>query len=128
MWGGITHELGQRFLSPTVNLFLVPEDYIKFIYNLKFYIKESDMIEDQIESLKRGYPVGKLNDIKLFFVHYKNFDSAKNKWYERCSRINWNNIYFIMTQRDGCTEKEIKQFEKIQVIIKSFLCHNLVLT
>ena len=30
-WGVLLHELGERFNSPTVNLFFGAEDYIKFL-------------------------------------------------------------------------------------------------
>ena len=35
--GVISHELGQRFNSPTVNLFMNHEDYIKFLTKLTHY-------------------------------------------------------------------------------------------
>lgn len=70
------------------------------------------MVESRAETLKRGYPVGSLDDIRLYFMHYQNFELARNKWYERCKRIQWNNLFFIMVQRDGCTERELKLFDE----------------
>ncbi len=37
--GVILHELGERFNSPTVNLFFKAEDYLKFLENLDYYLK-----------------------------------------------------------------------------------------
>ena len=37
----ILHELGERFNSPTVNLFFKAEDYLKFLENLDYYLKHA---------------------------------------------------------------------------------------
>ena len=98
--GGILyHQLGLKFLSPTINLFFTPEDFNYFCLYLKDYIDGNlvKSIDDDIE-----YPVGllapkkgcKVNKIlKVHFMHYESFDEAKAKWNERKSRINWDNIY-----------------------------------
>jgi len=108
--GVITHELGRRFDSPTVNMYFEPSDYLKFIENLEYYIKECELTEDKGRSISRGYPVGRLNDLILYFVHYDDFESAKKKWNARCKRIHWENLYFVLTQRDGCTEEQVYEF------------------
>jgi uncharacterized protein (DUF1919 family) len=111
--GVILHELGLRFDSPTINLFMYPKDYIKFVYSLKKYISCTDMVEDQEETSKCGYPVGILDDIHIYFMHYPDFKIAKEKWYERCARIHWDNLYFIFAERDGCTLEEVKKFDAL---------------
>lgn len=35
--GVICHELGLRFLSPTINLWMTPSDFIKYCANLRHY-------------------------------------------------------------------------------------------
>lgn len=105
--GVIYHELGEQFRSPTVNLFFShPEEYIEFCSNLEYYLtcefveKESDM-----------YPVGLLDGkIEINFVHYKDYQIAVKKWKERSRRINFDNMYMILVQRDGCTDKDISKF------------------
>lgn len=111
--GVITHELGQRFDSPTVNLYFEPSDYLKFLKNFRHYIEDGILIENKQKSVERGYPVGILEDITLYFVHYESFEQAKEKWIERCKRIHWDNIYFLMTQRDGCSDKQVKEFDEL---------------
>lgn len=110
--GGVMyHDFNLEFKTPTVNLSMNAEDYIKFIKNLEGYIN-SDIIE-----LKNGgfsYPVGILGgDITLHFMHYKTFEDAVNKWNERKKRINWDNMFFMMTDRDGCTEDMVREFEQL---------------
>ena len=111
--GVILHELSLRFDTPTINLFLYPKDYIKFVYNLKKYISCTDMVEDPEETIKCGYPVGILDDIHIYFMHYTDFTIAKEKWYERCARIHWNNLYYMFTERDGCTLEEVRKFDAL---------------
>lgn len=111
--GVITHELGLRFDSPTVNLFFLPEDYLKFIGDLRHYIEECTLVQDTDKSLEKKYPVGRLEDILIHFVHYHSFDEAKYKWEQRCSRIHWNNLYFIMVERDGCSKEQVKRFDEM---------------
>ena len=41
VWGVILHELGERFNSPTVNLFFGAEDYIKFLEKLDYYLSQT---------------------------------------------------------------------------------------
>lgn len=37
---------------------------------------------DEKNSEKYGYPVGKLEDIHVYFTHYETFEQAKQKWIE----------------------------------------------
>lgn len=107
--GVILHELGERFNSPTVNLFFAAEDYVKFLEKLDFYL-EQPLIE--IES-NRGYPVAKLNDITIYFMHYSSFDEAKRTWEKRVKRINKDNMYVIMVQQARCTENLLEKFDNL---------------
>lgn len=104
--GVISHELGQRFNSPTVNLFMSSEDYIKFLTRLPYYIT---VPLKEIQSDKE-YPVGVLNDIILYFMHYSSFEEASEKWHMRVKRLNMDNLYVILVEQQGCTENIVKSF------------------
>lgn len=116
----ILHDLGLRFNSPTVNLFLYPKDFIKFVKNLKHYINlELEFIKkENIE-----YPVGKLDDIEIYFMHYETERKAKLKWEERKRRINYENIFIIMTDRDGCTYEDLVEFDNLEYENKIVFTH-----
>jgi uncharacterized protein (DUF1919 family) len=108
--GVICHDLGQRFLSPTVNLYFDAKDYINFLENIHYYLNcELEFLEQR----EVTYPVGRLDDIKIYFFHYKNNEDAKEKWNERKKRLNFNNLFIIMTDRDGCTKELIKRFDRL---------------
>lgn len=106
----ITHDLGKRFLTPTVNLFIYTRDFMKFITNLDFYLNQ-EIEQIYLDGIQ--YPVGKLGDIEIHFMHYQDINEAKEKWYERCKRINYDNLFIMMTDNDGCTEETIKQFDTL---------------
>ena len=59
------------------------------------------------------YPVGKLGDIPIHFLHYNNFAEAKVKWDRRKIRINFGSLYFILVERDGCTLEDIEKFDNL---------------
>ena len=113
--GVIYHKLGLRFLSPTINLWFKPNDFLKFIENLEYYLKTEILIESRSSNL--GYPVGILGEgdrkIYLYFQHYNSFDEAKRKWNSRKKRVNLENLFIIMTDRDGADEEDLKEFDQL---------------
>lgn len=117
----ISHDLGERFLTPTVNLFLSTEDFVKFVENLDYYLG-LEVVEKT--NKKVSYPVGLLGDLELHFVHYHDIEEAKKKWHERSQRINYNNLYIMMTENDGCTEKTMYRFEQLPYENKVFFTKN----
>lgn len=98
--GGILyHQLGLRFLTPTINLFFTQEDFNYLCLNFKEYI-DSELTEYKDDNI--SYPIGLLspkglNPIKVFFLHYDNFKESKEKWDDRKARINWDNILVVST-------------------------------
>ncbi|MBR5223558.1 MAG: DUF1919 domain-containing protein [Clostridia bacterium] len=110
MGGIICHDLGIKFNSPTVNLKILPSDFIKFAENLEEYIGK-DIVE--VEDKSVSYPVGMLGDVKLWFVHYKTFEQAVNAWNRRKERINWENIRVMLTVREECSDEILARFEKL---------------
>lgn len=109
----ILHDLGLRFNSPFVNLWIRPKDYIKMLKDLKGYM-ESDLVFVSEEGI--SYPIGLLKDIKIYFQHYSSQEEAYKKWNERKNRINYHNLFVVFTDRDGCTIEDIKEFDNIESI------------
>ena len=127
-WGGTVYQsYGLKYNTPTVGMFFLAEDYIKFVYNIKEYLsyelefiepKESKHTGKSIESLT--YPIGKLKDIELHFMHYKTNEEAKEKWERRCKRINWDKMLFKFSNQNLCNKEHIEQFLKLPV--KNKIC------
>lgn len=106
----ILHDLGLRFNSPFVNLWMKPNDYIKLLQKLEYYLScEMTFTEESNIS----YPIGVLDDIKIYFQHYKTPEEAKQKWFERAERIDMNNLFIMFTDRDGCTYQNLSDFNSL---------------
>ena len=52
----MSHELGLRFNSPTVNLWFTPKEFIKFLSQLEHYLYDCKIEMDEKNSEKYGYP------------------------------------------------------------------------
>lgn len=96
----IYRSCGVKYNTPTVGLWFQFDDFYKFVNNLEYYL--SFELTECFDSDHR-YPVGILNDIKINFMHYPDFETAKQKWKKRVKRINMDNIIIFNTDRDGCT-------------------------
>lgn len=118
-FGGIiyrNHHL--PYLTPTVGLFIMPKDYIKFIYDMKKYLSieleevrlENSNYSEYLKSLDYKGTIGKLDDIEIMFLHYKDFNEAKEKWIKRAKRINYNKIIYKFNDQNGCTIEDLKAF------------------
>lgn len=107
--GVMTHDLGLQFRSPTVNLYIRPKEYVRFLGNLQHYLYEARFVAGQ----GADYPVGILDDIRVDFVHYQSFDEAVAKWNSRLERIDLDNAFYVMTERDGCTHDDLVAFDKL---------------
>ena len=125
--GFIYHDLGLKFLSPTINLRIKPKEFIEFVCNLDFYLKQ-ELVKDN--NSDKDFPVGILNGdenhipITINFDHYSNFTEDKKKWIERSKRINYDNIYIMMEFYDGIHKEElIDLFKKIPYEHKMILTH-----
>ena len=120
----LSHALGIRFNSPTVNLFFEPSEYIKFLQRLDYYLSQ-EIDVDTILSEKMGYPVGICGDIRIHFMHYKSIAEASKKWRQRCQRVNMDNLFVIMVDRDGCSDDLRRKFDALPYENKAFLsCKN----
>lgn len=107
--GVMTHDLGLQFRSPTVNLFIRPKEYVRFLDNLQHYLHEAQFVPGE----GADYPVGILDDIRVDFVHYQSFDEAVAKWNSRLDRIDLDNAFYVMTERDGCTHDDLVAFDEL---------------
>ena len=100
--GCLYNQLGLKFLTPTINLFFSPSDFVELCLHLKEYAN-GELIE--CPNSDKQYPVGLLYPspsstapiITINFMHYKTFEEAKSKWEDRFQRIVWDNIYVIST-------------------------------
>ena len=115
----ILHDLGLKFNSPFVNLYLEPRDFIRYLLNFEHY-RQAEL---SFISTDAPYPVGKLEDLTIHFMHYHSEQEANEKWQLRTSRMNLDNLFIMMTDRDGVTEKDIQLFDQLPFKNKVIFTH-----
>lgn len=117
-WGSFVYQkYGLEYKTPTAGLFILGHDFVKFCADLENYIKKDlefiqwedasyyNQIKDQIP-----YPVAKLGDIEVYFMHYHSEEEAKEKWDRRVKRIDWEHMLFKLSQREECSKEDIEAF------------------
>lgn len=107
--GVLYHDCNAKFLSPTINLYILPAEFFEFVNNYEKYFSELPVITDGV-----NYPVGTLSDdIKINFMHYNDKSEAFEKWESRKKRINRDKIFIICIERDGFDENDYISFKKL---------------
>lgn len=128
-WAGIFYRNNNlEYLSPTLGLFFMAEEYIKFIYNIRDYINqdiefisiEQSKYKSYLKKLNYKSPIGKIKDVEIMFLHYENEDEAREKWNRRKTRINWNNIIYKFSDQNMCTYEHLKRFQEFEA--KNKIC------
>lgn len=97
-WGGcIYHQLGMKFQSPFINLFVENRYFLDFLSNLEYYLQQPLKMERDGDIYTNKTPIGYLGDgeekILLDFIHYPSFEAAKSAWERRIKRLNIDNLF-----------------------------------
>lgn len=110
--GCVCKDLKVRMNSPTRNFYFNADDFIKFCQNIDYYLTlPIEEYNGTYNKNGRQYLMASLGDLKLFLVHYSSVEQAKLEWERRKQRVNKNNIFWVMNDRNYCTEEEIKNFD-----------------
>lgn len=113
------HDMELAFLTPTVNLSMDMDDFVKMAENLRWYM-EQEIVELKEEGQR--YPLGLLDDVRINFVHYESFEEGVRKWEERKKRINWDNLFIVGTERE-CSYETIGRFDRLPYKNKVIFTH-----
>jgi uncharacterized protein (DUF1919 family)/GT2 family glycosyltransferase len=128
--GGMYHKFGLPYNTPTIWTYIYPDDYLKFLENLDWYLKQPltfkketahEMAHLYYEKTKRRYPIGVLGDIEIHFMHYKTEDEATEKWFRRIKRFNRDNLFVLFSDGEEFREEHFTRFEKLPYLHKVFL-------
>lgn len=111
--GVMCHELGVRFNSQFVNLWMYPKHFMQYISNLDYYNSIDEIEFLPHEESGHDYPVGIIDGMKIFFVHYSSDEEALEKWNSRKKRINKDNVFVMMSEQNKCTIEDLEQFDKL---------------
>ena len=130
--GRVMQDLGIEYNSPTLGLWMMPDDFPKFCANIQHYANteiylakysKNELGNYKMTHAKHPYPVGLLDEkLEIHFLHYHSIDEAISKWKRRASRINFKKIFMIASEQNGCTEDDIKAFDAIPHKNKIIFC------
>ena len=112
--GCVCKDLKVRMNSPTRNFYFNADDYIKFCKNLDYYLQ---MAPEEYRGNYNGdgsqYLMASLGDLKMFLVHYDSVAQCREEWERRVKRVNKDNLFFLMNDRNYCTDQELQEFDEL---------------
>ena len=117
--GCMLHDLRARFNSPFVNLFMTTADYLTFLQDPRRYTA-LPLVEIPSHT---GYPLARWGDLTLHLVHYPSVAAAQAAFDRRIPRINYDNLYVILVERDGCTYEDLAAFDRLPYPHKVVFTH-----
>lgn len=109
--GVVMSEYNMRFHTPTINLFMSAPDFVSFCENAQACL--SAELEDCSAQQNYFYPTALLNGLLLHGVHYSSFRDLQESWNRRRERVNLDNVFIVMTDRDGFTEDLLPRLAKL---------------
>lgn len=120
-WGSFIYQkYGLPYQSPTAGVFILGHDFVKLCENWEKYFKlKLEFIPWESASYhyallqESPYPVARLDDIEIYFMHYHSEAEAEEKWYRRIKRVNPEHMIFKLSQREECSKKDIEDFVKL---------------
>ena len=117
-WGGMVYQkYGLQYRTPTVGLYILGHDFVKLCSDLRSYLAKDLIFIPWKQSSyypqlkdKEPYPVAKLGDIEIYFMHYQSESEATEKWNRRVKRVNPDKLLFKLSQREGCSKEDVQSF------------------
>lgn len=116
----ILKDLNLPYKSPFVNLWMYPNDFLNFLTNIEYYMSQT---LNFVQKPGIKYPVAELDDITIYFQHFSSAQEAREKWNKRLQRINKQNMFIMMTDRDGCTNEMMQKFDNLPYKNKVIFTH-----
>ena len=123
-WGGTIYEsYGMRKSTPTVGMFIMPADFVRFSADLTHYLDEPLEFISPDESKWKGllkgkanwgsYLIGCVGDVELHMLHYHDEAIARRKWESRLRRVNRDRLIFKLNDQNGATEEDLLAFDAL---------------
>lgn len=82
--GLLYHDINKPFTSPTINIVIREEDFIKLCEKPEHYLATEPVFE---KTSPQGYPIANLDGILIYGVHYPDFETFKKQWIRRSNRF-----------------------------------------
>lgn len=125
-WAGLVYQsYGIPYKTPTVGLYFMAEDYIKFVSALREYLetrlefiaprdsKYNELLK--LDNMARQHPIGLLGDVEIMFLHYASEAEAEEKWKRRTRKINWDRTLVKFNDQNLCSGENIARFDSLDI-------------
>ena len=130
--GFLYHDFKQKFLSPTINLQIEADSFLRMCNNLEEYMKKTLIEYDSPDNMKlfaewhtHPFPIGYLGDVKIFFQHYRSFEEAKIAWEKRSHRMielmKSGALVNVIMIRNNFGIEEYKEFQELPFSNKIYI-------
>lgn len=121
-WGGTIYEsYGMRKDTPTVGMFIMPSDFVRFCADLDRYLAEPLEFISTDESKWKDvlgekdnwgtYLIGLVGDVELHMLHHHDEATARRKWESRVKRVDHDRLIFKLNDQNGATEEDLLAFD-----------------
>jgi uncharacterized protein (DUF1919 family) len=123
-WAGhVYRRYGINYNTPTVGMYFFPEDYLRFVSNLRenvdlpitFIPASQSKYYQRLKELKQtNVPIAKLGDeIEIVMLHYHSEQEVVNKWNRRKKRINWEHLLVKNTMQNNMTMEQVMRYDEL---------------
>lgn len=93
--GCVYHDLGLPFTSPTINLTIPGENFVRFVENLPRYLALRARPAGRRRDEDMDYPLIRVGDITVHAMHYESDKDAARAWNRRRKRVNLDNVHVV---------------------------------
>ena len=97
-----------------MNFYFSAEDYVKFVSKYKEYLENGKLVDvtKPGEKVKVAIEI-EGESIIANAIHYKTADDFIEKWNQRKVRVNYDNCFFMMNDRNGFCEEHLRAFDSL---------------
>lgn len=133
-FGGFVYQrYGLPYRTPTAGLFFMPEDYLRLLKEPRRYFAAPLCFIDPLKAPHAAYlrahgvnygtyPVARLLDVTVYFMHYATEKEAREKWERRVGRICWERVLYKFCDQNGATPEQIAAFDALPYVHKVCFC------
>lgn len=92
----IYHALGINMISPMINTYIKPEDFLKICKNPREYLSVDIKFDHWTYSMFGRRPLGKIKDVEVLFAHSIDVEQSVRFWNKTRKWINWENLIYVL--------------------------------
>jgi uncharacterized protein (DUF1919 family) len=133
-FGGFVYQrYGLAYQTPTAGLFFMPDEYLRLLADPRAYFSAPLRFIDPdaapharalraLDARYGTYPVARLRDVTVYFMHYATEKEAREKWERRTGRICWPRVLYKFCDQNGATPEQIAAFDALPYAHKVCFC------